>query len=302
MVTLPPTLQKSYPFQNHFFSLGENSRLHYLDEGPRASKAVVLLHGNPTWSFYYRHLVKDLVTKGHRVIAPDHLGCGLSSKNESDSYNLSGHIKNLTQLLKHLELEKVTLVVHDWGGAIGFGWATENPDKLEKIVITNTAAYLSKHIPWRIALCKAPLLNSFLIRRLNGFAYPALTMGTAKGLSKEAREGLLFPYDSYENRVAIANFVEDIPLQEKHPSYNTLLSIEEKLPLIRVPKLLLWGMKDFCFNSHFLKRWKEIYPETRVVEYENSGHYLFEDEKELVNQEILNFLELEQNHECHLTH
>ena len=291
MVELPANIKKAYPFgHNFFFSFEDNSNLHYVDEGPRKKEAVVLLHGNPTWSFYYRYLIKDLIKAGHRVIAPDHIGCGLSSKNETDSYTLSQHIKNLSKLLDYLDLEKVTLVIHDWGGAIGFGWAVENQEKLKNIVITNTAAYLSKQIPWSIALCKIPFLNSFLIRRLNAFAYLALTMATAKGLTKEAKEGLIFPYDNYANRLGIAKFVEDIPLHKKHPSYNTLLSIEEKLPLIRVPKLILWGMKDFCFDSHFLERWKTFYPEARVVEYKNSGHYLFEDEKELVNKEILNFL------------
>ena len=88
MVKLPSNIKEAYPFANNFFSFEENSNLHYVDEGPREKEAVVLLHGNPTWSFYYRHLIKDLINAGHRVIAPDHMGCGLSSKNESHSYTL----------------------------------------------------------------------------------------------------------------------------------------------------------------------------------------------------------------------
>lgn len=281
-------LKKNYPFKSHFLELEENIKLHYIKEGK--GEKTVLVHGNPSWSYLFRHLVKDLKTQNFEAISLDHIGCGLSSKPQDYPYRLKQHIKNFSALMDKLEAEKINLIVHDWGGAIALGWAVKNPDKVKRLVITNTAAYLSQNIPWQIALCKEPLLNSFIIRRLNGFALPATFMATAKGLSKEAKQGLLFPYDNYKNRVAISNFVEDIPLEGNHPSYKTLSEIEKKLPLLKCPKLILWGMKDFCFNQSFLNKWKDIYKDAKIEELKQAGHYLFEDEKELVSQKILNFL------------
>ena len=280
---------QSYPFQSHFLNLKDKLKLHFIQEGQ--GEKTVLVHGNPTWSFLFRHLVKDLTKNGFEAIAPDHIGCGLSDKPQDYSYTLKQHIENFSSFMKQFKEEKVNLVVHDWGGAIAFGWAVQNPERINKIVISNTAAFLSKNIPKRIALCKNPLFNSFIIRRCNGFARPALYMATAKGLSKEAKKGFIHPYNNYKNRIAVAKFVEDIPLTKDHPSYQTLLDIEKKLPLLdRVPKLILWGMKDFCFDQTFLKQWESFYPDAEIKKFEEAGHYLFEDEKKRANQSILNFL------------
>ena len=289
MVSLPENLKSSFPFKSHFLDLDQGkTKLHYVQEGQ--GEKTVLVHGNPSWSFLFRDLMKDLKKENFEVIAPDHIGCGLSSKPEAYSYTLKQHIENFSRLMNKQGNEKVNLIVHDWGGAIALGWATENPERVNKIVITNTAAYLSKNIPFRIALCKIPFLNSFIIRGLNGFALPALYMASAKGLSSEAKKGLIFPYNNYRNRVAVSKFVEDIPLKESHQSYELLAKIEKKLPLLTCPKLILWGMKDFCFNTSFLRKWESIYPDAKVVKFPDAGHYLFEDEKAQVSKQVLAFL------------
>ena len=119
-----------YPFQSHFLNLGENN-LHYLDEGK--GDAILMVHGNPTWSFYYRNLV--LAFRGHyRCVVPDHLGCGFSDKPQDYNYNLENHIQNLSKLVKFLDLKNITLVVHDWGGAIGMGFATRHPELIKRVV------------------------------------------------------------------------------------------------------------------------------------------------------------------------
>ncbi len=118
--------------------------MHYIDEGD--GPVVVMLHGNPTWSFYYRELIKGLSDRC-RVVVPDHIGCGLSEKPQKYPYTLATHIDNLEALINHLDLDHVTLAVHDWGGAIGFGWATRNPDRVRRLVVFNTAAFLNRCAP-----------------------------------------------------------------------------------------------------------------------------------------------------------
>lgn len=268
-----------YPFQSHFFRIGEH-RLHYLDEGQ--GPCVVMVHGNPTWSYYFRHLVAGL--RGtHRVIAVDHLGCGLSDKPGDYSYTLSNHINNLKLLLEHLYIDSCSLVVHDWGGAIGIGYAVSHPHKIDRIAVMNTAAFRSQRMPWRIRFCRLPVVGDILVRLLNGFAWPATFMAVTKAMPGEVRANYLRPYDSWRNRVAIAAFVKDIPMTRDHRSYGTLVKIEEGLEELRrlnIPLYILWAGKDFCFNDSFYAEWRKRFPEAQHRYFADAGHYLLEDRKE----------------------
>ena len=147
----------------------------FLDEGPRADEAVLMLHGNPTWSFYYRHLVRELAP-AMRCVVPDHIGMGASEKPEHYDYTLNTRISDVEALIASLQLKKVHLVVHDWGGAIGFGFAARHPELIGRIVILNTAAFASPRIPFRIALCRLPVVGPLLVRGANGFAWPSTWM------------------------------------------------------------------------------------------------------------------------------
>ncbi len=271
---IPKYLKKEYPFQQNSFALPNGHNINYVDHGEGAP--ILMVHGNPTWSFYFRNMITNL-SDDYRVIAPDHIGCGLSDKPQRYNYCLKNHVDNLEALVLKLGLKDITLVVHDWGGAIGMGLATRHPDLIKNIVITNTAAFLSKNIPKRIAICKIPLLGEFIVRAFNGFAWPATFMAVSSKMTKAVRKGFLLPYNSYKNRIATARFVKDIPLKNKHQSYSTLLQIEQKLSSINCPKLILWGAKDFCFNLKFFKRWKEIYPDAQTILFDKANHYLFED-------------------------
>lgn len=267
--------------------LGRNLSMHYLDEGK--GDDILMLHGNPTWSFYYRNLI-NVFSKTHRVVVPDHIGCGLSDKPQDYDYTLKNHIDNLEKLVTELKLKDVVLIVHDWGGPIGFGLIDRHPDLVKKIVILNTAAYTSEFIAFRINMCRIPVLAEQVIRRLNGFALTATYMAVAKKMSPEIRKGYLYPYDNYQNRIATAKFVADIPMNPKHRSYQTLKNIELSLPKHQCPILILWGKKDFCFNDYFLNRWKEIYPHATVKTFENAGHYVLEDAKDEIIAELKNFI------------
>ncbi len=264
----------AYPFEPHSIKLGNNS-LSYVDEG--RGDAVVMLHGNPTWSYYYRNLAK-LLKNSYRVIVPDHLGCGLSDKPQDYSYHLEDHINNLETLLDSLDVKKISLIVHDWGGAIGMGYAVRHPSRIKSLVILNTAAFLSPKIPWRIKICRTPLLGPLLVRGLNGFAGPARFMAVTKPMSEEVARGFLAPYDCWHNRVAVCRFVQDIPLSPKDHSWHTLKQIEQGLDQFKKnPMLILWGGKDFCFNDHFYKTWLEKFPEARTKYFPEAGHYVLED-------------------------
>lgn len=282
---IPAELKAEYPFEPHYLAIQKNN-LHYVDTG--AGEVILMLHGNPTWSFFYRNLAKHF-SKNYRVIVPDHMGCGLSSKPQDYEYTLKTHIDNLCLLVQELNLNGITLIVHDWGGAIGMGLATRFPHLIKKMVVMNTAAFRSIEIPTRINILRNPV-GEWFIRKFNGFAGPATFMATTKGLSPLVKKGFIFPYQDYQSRIATAKFVQDIPMDELHPTYQTLKSIEEKLPTIKAPVLLLWGEKDFCFTMNFQKRWKEIFPLAHTVSYPEAGHYLIEDEKAAVITEIENFL------------
>ncbi len=275
---LPAALRRLYPFEPRTFTTPGGARMSYLDEGPRTGPVVVMLHGNPTWSFFYRDLVRE-VGGALRCIVPDHVGMGLSEKPQDYPYTLEQRIRDVEALLAHLGATRIRLVVHDWGGAIGFGFATRRPEQIERITILNTAAWLSKRIPRRIALCRAGVAGKVLVRGFNGFAGPATWMTThRRALSADEKRGYLHPYRSWADRVAVHQFVADIPLEAGHRSRATLAAVENALPsLAAVPKQIVWGGRDFCFNDHFLAQWQAVYPEAEVHRHADVGHYLLDD-------------------------
>ncbi|MCL6584130.1 MAG: alpha/beta fold hydrolase [bacterium] len=288
LVNLEP-FRELYPFRSHFLRLGKYN-YHYLDEG--SGECVVMLHGNPTWSFYYRHLVSGLADS-YRIIVPDHMGCGLSDKPQKYPYTLGQHIDNLEVLLETLNLKNITLAMHDWGGAIGMGYAVRHPDKIRRLIIFNTAAFLSSRMPWQIGLCRIPIFGRVAIRRFNAFAGLAIYLACRhrERMTPQVRAGYLAPYRSYENRIAHLCFVQDIPMRPKDKSYPILEAIQKRLPEFRHrPVLILWGGQDFCFNYSFLKTWQELFPEARVQVFEDAGHYVVEDAHERIVPLMREFL------------
>ena len=291
----PPAWKQSllgeYPFASHFLDL-QGLRYHYLDEG--AGDPIVFVHGNPTWSFAWRRFVRDL-SRDHRTLAVDHIGCGMSDKPQAYCYRLAEHIANLRFWLKSLDLKRVTLVAHDWGGAIGMGAVVAEPERFSRIILCNTAAFRSKRIPLRIAACRIPGFGDLCIRGLNGFARAALTMAVShpEKLTPAIRAGYLAPYNSWANRIATLRFVQDIPLAPQHPSYQTLLEIEQglsKIELQSMPMLLAWGDQDWCFTPDFRREFQLRFPRAEVFAMPDAGHYLFEDAPDRLLARIRQFL------------
>ena len=263
----------------------------YVDEGPKDGEAVLMLHGNPTWSFLYRDLIVGL-SPAFRCLAPDHVGMGLSDKPAGYDYGLESRIGDIEALVASLGLRKVHLVVHDWGGPIGFGFAARHPERVGRIVILNTAAFLSERMPARIALCRSRWLGAFLVRGLNGFAEAATWMATAsRRLTWDERRAYLYPYDSWAHRIGVYRFIRDVPLERDHPSRTTLEDVGRGLTrLSGHEKMIVWGDRDFCFDEVFLSRWREIYPEARVERFASAGHFVLEDAGADARSRISDFL------------
>jgi cis-3-alkyl-4-acyloxetan-2-one decarboxylase len=288
---IPDWLRPLYPFTPQSFNTPGGARMSYLDEGPRSTEAVLMLHGNPTWSFYYRDLVKTLAPR-LRCIVPDHIGMGLSEKPQNYAYTLAQRIEDVAALVSRLGLTRVHLVLHDWGGAIGFGFAARHPELIGRIVILNTGAFPSKNIPRRISLCKTRFPGTALVRGLNCFAWPATWMSlNRRRLSPDEKRGYLLPYDSWANRVAVDAFVKDIPLDASHPTLTTLQATSAGIAQFRAtPSLIVWGGRDFCFDDGFYTEWRDRLPESDALYLADAGHYVLEDARDEVLPRIANFL------------
>ncbi len=289
---IPGWLASEYPFTPRRFALCDGTKLSFLDEGPRSDSAVLMVHGNPTWSYYYRHLVKALAP-ARRCVVPDHVGMGFSQKPESRAYTLEQRFTDLEDWVASLGLRQLDVVVHDWGGAIGLGFAGRHPEMVRRLVILNTAAFPDARIPARIAVCRLPVLGPLLVRGLNGFAWPATRMAMARRrLSADERRGYLLPYGSWADRVAVNAFVRDIPMEQGHPTRATLEAVEAGLARLREKEaMIVWGGRDFCFNDHFLGRWRAILPGAAVHHLADAGHYVLDDAREGAVPLIRTFLE-----------
>jgi haloalkane dehalogenase len=287
-------LKSHYPFTGKTLDL-DGLKYHYLDEG--SGPPVVMVHGNPSWSFYYRNLVLSL-SGSHRCIVPDHIGCGLSDKPDDDRYDytLSRRVNDLRRLIEHLDLEeKITLVVHDWGGMIGMAWAICNPERIARIVVMNTAAFhLPKDKPFPIGLriCRDTFIGTLLVRGFNAFAAGAAMVGCKRNpMSTELRRLYCLPYDSWRNRIATLRFVQDIPLSSADRGYDIVAAVSEGIGQFeKLPMMIVWGELDFVFDRHFLAEWRIRFPKAELHSYPDCGHYILEDAKDEVVPLISEFI------------
>lgn len=287
--------RRLYPFASHWAELPAG-RMHYVDEGPGASRdrsesTLLFVHGNPTWSFHWRRLIAAL-KPNFRCVAPDHIGCGLSDK-PLRLFSLVEHIDNLCTLVSKLDLDRVTLVAQDWGGAIGLGAMQRMPERLASIVLFNTGAFPPRYIPWRIRACRIPVLGRLAVQGANLFSLAALRMTLARRrkLEDAVAAGYLAPYDNWSNRRAVYGFVDDIPGSPQHPTWQTLAEMERGLPAFADrPIALIWGMRDWCFRPDCLDRFLEAWPRAEVHRLADVGHWVLEDapdESQVLVEEFL---------------
>lgn len=285
-----------YPFASNWLDL-DGVRLHYLDEGPRDAPVLLMLHGNPTWSFYYRNLVLRLRDR-YRCIVPDHIGCGLSDKPEDADYDyhLARRIADVDALVQATVGDgPLSLVVHDWGGMIGFGWAAPMAERIERCVILNTAAFpmpADKRLPFALWLGGRTPIGTALIRGFNAFSGAAARVAFKKPVSDEVRAAYKGPYDSWANRIATVRFVQDIPLKEGDRGYDIVAGTAEQLHrFVETPTFIAWGMQDFVFDAPFFREWQRYLPNAECLAFDDCGHYILEDGGEVLLERIDNFID-----------
>ena len=262
-----------YPFEDHFFKT-EAGKIHYLDEGE--GDAVVFIHGNPSWSFEFRNLIKEL-RNTNRCIAPDHLGFGLSDKPLNWSYRPKDHAKNLSELLNSLNLKNITLVVGDWGGPIGLSYAINNPEKIKNLVITNTWFWSVNNELYYQFFSKfaGGFVGRYLIKKSNFFAKYILNFlyGDKKRLTAEIHNHYLMPLINPKERKGNWTFPKEIIDSSKW-----LESIWNKCSVLKDKNVIIaWGMKDIAFREKELKRCIKAFPGAGVIRFQDAGHFLAEE-------------------------
>ena len=298
-----------YPFDPQSYRLKSGHMMSFVDLDPSESPnkeehtnpfviPTVMVHGNPTWSLYYRGLLTAISEAGGRAVALDHIGCGLSDKPDDKHYHytLTQRVSDLSELLeaRGLGSSPINLVVHDWGGMIGMAYAVQNPTRVKRLVVLNTAAFRmprEKGLPFTLWLGRNTKLGQFLIQGLNAFSGLATSWACMKPLPKGLAKAYTAPYSSWSTRIATHRFVKDIPLTEGDPAYALVAETEERLSLFsETPMLIGWGLKDFVFDHHFLNVWRERFPKAELHIYPQSGHYILEDESEDLIPKIVAFL------------
>ncbi|CAD7375125.1 alpha/beta fold hydrolase [Xanthomonas arboricola] len=291
-----------YPFTPQRLEVRPGIAMSYLDEGPRDGEVVVMLHGNPSWSYLWRHLVSGLSDR-YRCIVPDHIGMGLSDKPDDApdaqpryDYTLQSRVDDLDTLLRHLGITgPVTLAVHDWGGMIGFGWALSHHAQVKRLVITNTAAFPlppEKPMPWQIAMGRHWGPGEWFIRTFNAFSSGASWFGVSRRMPAEVRRGYVAPYNNWRNRISTIRFMQDIPLSPADQAWPLLERSAQALPSFADrPAFIAWGLRDICFDKHFLAGFRKALPNAEVTAFDDANHYVLEDKHEVLVPAIRAFLE-----------
>jgi len=282
-----------YPFKSNYITLGGH-KLHYIEEGD--GDPVVMLHGNPSWSIYYRDLIQRL-SSFHHCLVPDHIGMGYSDKPGDDkySYTLSQRVKDLEEFLETKGItQNITLIMHDWGGIIGMCFARRHPEAIKKLVILNTAAFHlqeRKRFPFFLRFTRT-LTGELFLRAFNSFSIGATHIGVQRTtMSRELRQAYTSPYNSWKNRIGILRFVQDIPLKKTDPEFDLVTDVQNHLHLFHnTPVLITWGMKDKVFDIRYLEKWIEYFPHAQVHRFEDCGHYVLEDARQEIGQLVVDFL------------
>ena len=276
----------AYPFSPHYLEL-EAGRMHYVDEGEGAP--VLMLHGNPTWSFLYRHLIRHLSSR-YRCVAPDYLGFGLSDKPAGWSYHPRDQAAAVETLIERLDLADITLVVHDWGGPIGLSCALQQPDRVKRIVLMNTWMWPLNDKP-RFVLFSKGLggpVGRFLIERYNFFARVVLPLcfGRWSRLSQSAYRHYTAPLDRPAARKGSWVFARELV------GASTWLEQcwRQREKLAGKPALILWGMKDPAFRQAELARWQSLWPTAQVEHLPTVGHYVPEELGPSLGGRVASFL------------
>ena len=300
-VDLPPDVRARYPFAGHHLRVN-GWRMHYLDEGDPAADPVLLLHGNPTWSYLWRDVIPPLVAAGHRVIAPDHVGFGLSDKpTRAQDHSLANHIANLGALVDRLDLRRLTVVGQDWGGPIGLAQVLLRPERVRALAVMSTwawpappAEFHTRRFPWRVM--HAPLSGPFLLGRRNALAARGIYLSVVgrdrfRAESQAAYEAVL---NHPERRLLTWTFPRYIPLGPETATAPLFAWLEAGLRGLTLPVLVVWGREDDVFPPSFAERFLEMFPNASGPHWVTGRHFLQEDSADDIARLLVEFLEAQR--------
>lgn len=291
------TFGGTWPYEPHWLTTPDGISIHYVDEGPRGGQPVVMLHGNPTWGYLYRNLIRALTDRGFRAIAHDQMGFGRSEKPaDVRAYSVERHARHFGALVDKLRLDQITLLVHDWGGPIGLTWAVDQPERLRRLVLLNTVAWPAPtrrpSLAYRILA--SPGLGDLLVRRANVvIRYALLRRLVAHPIVERERRGYLETYPTPESRAGIYAAVRlAVESVKGGPAREQLARLEAAVDrLAGKPTLIVWGMRDPILKPTLLRRFRERFPNAEVHELADASHFLQEDAPEEIVALLLEFLE-----------
>ena len=261
-----------YAFAPHWFQV-DGLSMHYVDEG--TGTPVLLLHGEPTWSFLWRHVIPRLVADGRRAVAPDLIGFGRSDKPaDAGWYTYDRHVESMTRLVRELDLRELSVVVHDWGGLIGLRAAVENPERIERLVILDTGVW-SGRAPSETWLRFRDALRSVSggldVGRL-------VASGTSRGLADEVRAAYDAPFPTPASKAGPLAFPELVPVEPGHPTAAALDRVRTALATWDKPAHVVWGAEDAVLPPAVADRFVSLIPGATGPELvAGAGHFLQED-------------------------
>ena len=273
-----------YPFKPNYLEQG-GLRMHYLDEG--SGDPVLLFHGEPTWSFLYRKAIPPLA-RAARVLAPDYFGFGRSDKPvEPGWYSYDAHFASVARFVDELDLRDLTLVVHDWGGPLGLRLAVERPERVARLVITNTGLYAGR-----------PPSDEWLrfrefVRRVGAELRPGqlVRISCVSEVPDEVVAGYDAPHPTPESKSGLIAFPELVPTEPDHPSVAAMLRVREALTGWTKPALVVFSDSDPIFSPRVGERFAELIPGAELGEpLAGAGHFLAEDRGEELGERIAAWL------------
>jgi acyl-CoA synthetase (AMP-forming)/AMP-acid ligase II/pimeloyl-ACP methyl ester carboxylesterase len=280
-------LEQVLPFQSRFVTVA-GYRMHYIDEG--SGPTVLLLHGNPTWCFFYRNVIREL-KDSFRLIAPDFLGCGLSDRTPGVKFRAIDRINQLEEFVTALGITNFSIVMHDWGGPLGTGFIQRRLDSVNRIVYLNTTLTETEALPGFIKLAATPIVGKLMTRHTDTFVRMTTSVGAHKKLTPEVVDGYRAPYRSRQRRDAIWDFVADIPFGPEHPTYTEMVNIAANLPRVaEKPVKIIWGLKDPCFHREMLSKVAAHFPHAELLEIPDASHLVLDDAPQLAIPAIKEFL------------
>lgn len=277
----------AYPFTDRWLRTSEGV-LHYLDEG--AGPVLLFVHGTPTWSFEWRHLVSALSPR-FRCIALDHLGFGLSDRPAGADYSPEAHARRFAEFAGALDLRDVTVVVHDFGGPIALPWVLENRDRMRGLAVVNSWMWSFDDDP--VLARRAKMAGSWLAKLLYRWLNASLRMlmpsvyGDRRKLTPEIHGQYLAPFRDRDARVDVL-FALARSLHESRAHFASLW--KRRAELASIPSLVVWGTKDGAFGPKALDRWREALPRARVATVEHAGHWPHEEDSARVITELEAFV------------